>query len=157
VALSFIATFGTVKALTNLVAGGLGDRFGRKWVLIAGWLCGLPVPFLVIWAPSWGWIVAANVLLGLNPGMAWSTTVLMKIDLVGPKRRGLAMGLNEFAGYLAVALSAFASGLIAERAGLRPEPFYLGIAFVALGLALTVFCVRDTAGHARYETTLSGE
>jgi len=132
-ALSFIATFGVVKALTNLLAGRLGDRFGRKHVLVAGWLFGVPVPLLVILAPSWSWIIAANVLLGVNQGLAWSTTVVMKIDLVGPERRGLAMGLNEFAGYLALALSALGSGLIAQRVGLRPEPFYLGIAFVAIG------------------------
>src|SRR5688572_23277292 len=144
-ALSFIATFGVVKAITNLLAGRLGDRFGRKRVLVAGWLFGIPVPLLVIWAPSWAWIIAANVLLGINQGLTWSTTVIMKIDLVGPARRGFAMGLNEFAGYLAVALSALGSGIIAERVGLRPEPFYLGIVFVALGLGLSVLFVRDTA------------
>jgi MFS family permease len=149
--LSFIATFGVVKALTNLAAGRLGDRFGRKQVLLAGWLFGVPVPLLVMWAPTWEWIVAANVLLGVNQGLAWSTTVVMKIDLVGPERRGFAMGLNEFAGYLAVALAALGSGLIAERFGLRPEPFYLGIAFVALGLGLSAAFVRDTTGHVRHE------
>jgi MFS family permease len=149
--LSFIATFGAVKALTNLAAGRLGDRFGRKRVLLAGWLFGVPVPFLVISAPTWGWIVAANVLLGVNQGLAWSTTVVMKIDLVGPERRGFAMGLNEFAGYVAVALAALGSGLVAERFGLRPEPFYLGIAFVALGLGLSAAFVRDTTGHVRHE------
>jgi MFS family permease len=150
-ALSFIATFGAVKALTNLVAGRLGDRFGRKRVLVAGWLFGLPVPLLVIWAPSWSWIVFANVLLGVNQGLAWSTTVIMKIDLVGPRQRGLAMGLNEFAGYLALALSAYMTGLIAGHFGLRPEPFYLGIALVAAGLALSQLAVRDTMAHARRE------
>lgn len=150
-ALSFIATFGVVKALTNLLAGRLGDRYGRKHVLVAGWLFALPVPFLVMWAPTWGWIVAGNVLLGINQGLAWSTAVIMKIDLVGPKQRGLAMGLNEFAGYLAVALSALATGVIANRYGLRPEPFYLGIAFAAVGLALSVLLVRDTHGHAHAE------
>jgi MFS family permease len=150
-ALSFVATFGVVKALTNLLAGRLGDRYGRKHVLVAGWLFALPVPFLIIWAPTWGWIVAANVLLGINQGLAWSTAVIMKIDLVGPKQRGLAMGLNEFAGYLAVALSALATGVIASRYGLRPEPFYLGIAFAAVGLALSVLLVRDTAAHAHVE------
>ena len=153
-ALSFIATFGLVKALTNLLAGRLGDRFGRKWVLVAGWLIGVPVPFLVIWAPTWSWIVGANVLLGVNQGLTWSTTVVMKIDLVGPERRGFAMGLNEFAGYLAMALSALGSGIIAERAGLRPEPFYLGIVFVALGLGLSAAFVRETAGHVRHEAML---
>lgn len=151
-ALSFVATFGVVKALTNLLAGRLGDRFGRKHVLVAGWIFALPVPFLVIWAPTWGWIVFANVLLGINQGLTWSTAVIMKIDLVGPKQRGLAMGLNEFAGYLAVALSALATGVIASRYGLRPEPFYLGIGFAVIGLALSVLFVRDTHDHARAES-----
>ena len=150
-ALSFIATFGVVKAVTNIFAGGLGDRLGRKRLLVLGWLVGAPVPFLVIWAPSWSWIVFANVLLGVNQGLTWSTTVIMKIDLVGPKQRGLAMGLNEFAGYLAVALSALATGEIANRFGLRPEPFYLGIAFVAIGLALSLLFVRETMSHVRHE------
>jgi len=150
-ALSFIATFGVVKALTNLGAGRLGDRFGRKHVLVAGWLAGLPVPFLVIWAPSWAWIVVANLFLGVNQGLAWSKTVIMKIDLVGPKQRGFAMGLNEFAGYLAVALSALGTGLVAERFGLRPEPFYLGIAIAALGLGLSILLVRDTTAHVCHE------
>jgi MFS family permease len=150
-ALSFIATFGAVKALTNFVAGRLSDVYGRKRVLVAGWLAGLPVPFLVIWAPSWSWIVFANVLLGINQGFAWSTTVIMKTDLVGPKQRGLAMGLNEFAGYLAVALAALATGYIAEAYGLRPEPFYLGIACAAAGLTLSLLFVRDTRHHAALE------
>lgn len=154
-ALSFIATFGIVKAATNLFAGRLGDRFGRKHLLVAGWLVGVPVPLLVMWAPSWTWIVLANVLLGVNQGLTWSTTVIMKIDLVGPARRGVAMGLNEFAGYLAVALSALATGEIASRFGLRPEPFYLGIAFAAIGLALSQFFVRDTMAHVRHETDLA--
>lgn len=152
--LSFIATFGVVKALTNLGAGWLGDRFGRKHVLVAGWLTGLPVPFLVMWAPSWAWIVAANVLLGVNQGLAWSMAVVMKIDLAGPKQRGLAMGLNEFAGYLAVAVSALLTGLVAERFGLRPEPFYLGIAVAALGLSLSILLVRDTSAHVAHERSL---
>jgi MFS family permease len=158
-ALSFIVTFGLVKAATNFFAGRLGDRFGRKHILVAGWLFALPVPLMVIWAPSWSWIVAANVLLGVNQGLTWSTTVIMKIDLVGPRQRGFAMGLNEFAGYLAVALSALATGEIASRYGLRPEPFYLGIAFAALGLALSALLVRDTMAHVRHEsrTTLPDE
>ena len=151
VALSFIVTFGLVKAGTNFFAGRLGDLYGRKRVLVAGWLFALPVPLLVIWAPSWSWIVAANVLLGINQGLAWSTTVIMKIDLLGPKQRGLAMGLNEFAGYVAVALSALATGYVAEAYGLRPEPFYLGIAIAALGLALTLLFVRETSQYANLE------
>ena len=155
-ALSFILTFGLVKAGANIFAGRLGDRIGRKPTLVLGWLAGLPVPLLVMFAPSWSWIVAANVLLGINQGLAWSMTVVMKIDLAGPERRGLAMGLNEFAGYLAVALSALATGIIAGRYGLRPEPFYLGIAFAALGLLLSLLFVRDTTGHVRHEATLTG-
>jgi MFS family permease len=150
-ALSFIATFGVVKALTNFSAGELGDRFGRKRVLVTGWLFGLPVPLLVIWAPQWSWIVVANVLLGINQGLAWSTTVIMKIDLVGPTRRGVAMGLNEFAGYLAVALSAYATGEIASQFGLRPQPFYLGVVFASLGLFLSLIFVRDTMHHVAHE------
>ena len=150
-ALSFIATFGVVKAATNLFAGRMGDRYGRKHILVAGWLFALPVPFLVIWAPSWSWVVLANVFLGINQGLAWSMTVIMKIDLVGAKRRGLAMGLNEFAGYLAVALSALATGYIAQAHGLRPEPFYLGIAFATAGLALSVLFVRETHSHVALE------
>jgi MFS family permease len=149
--LSFIGTFGLVKAATNYLAGRLGDRYGRKRVLVAGWLFGIPVPLLIIWAPSWGWIVFANVLLGINQGLAWSTTVVMKIDLVGSRQRGLAMGLNEFAGYLAVALSAYAAGLVAARYGVHPAPFYLGIGFAAAGLALTLLFVRDTLGHVHHE------
>ncbi len=149
--LSFIVTFGFVKAGANFFAGRLGDLFGRRKVLIFGWLFGIPVPFLLMWAPSWSWIVFANVLLGVNQGLAWSTTVIMKIDLVGPRARGLAMGLNEFAGYLAVALAALGTGYVAEAFGLRPEPFYLGIAFVALGLGLTLLFVRETAEHLALE------
>lgn len=152
-AASFIITFGLTKAVMNLLAGRLAERFGRRRVLIAGWLAGIPVPLLIIWAPSWGWVLLANAFLGVNQGLAWSMTVNMKIDLAGPRRRGLALGLNEFAGYVAVALAAFASGVIAERAGLRPEPFYLGIAFVALGLALSLLAVRDTGTHVAHEQT----
>ena len=148
---TFIVAFGATKALTNLATGALTDRVGRKPVLVAGWLIGLPVPFLLIWAPSWGWVIAANVLLGVNQGMTWSTTVIMKIDLVGPARRGFALGLNEASGYGAVALTALATGAIAARHGLRPEPFYLGIAFAGIGLGLSTLFVRETHGHARHE------
>jgi MFS family permease len=155
--LTFIVAFGAVKAATNFFAGTLSDRFGRKPVLVAGWVIGLPVPLLIIWAPSWGWIVFANVLLGVNQGLTWSTTVIMKIDLVGPERRGLAMGFNEAAGYGAVALTALATGFIAENAGLRPEPFFLGIAYAALGLALSTLFVRETHGHAQFEARNHGD
>ncbi|MFL5879173.1 MAG: MFS transporter [Actinomycetota bacterium] len=154
-ALTYIVAFGLTKAATNLLAGTLADRRGRKPVLVAGWLVGLPVPLLIIWAPTWGWVVLANVLLGVNQGLCWSTTVIMKIDLAGPKRRGLAMGLNEAAGYLAVALTAYLTGLIAARAGLRPEPFYLGLAYAGLGLGLSALLVRETRGHARLEAQLA--
>jgi MFS family permease len=150
-ALTFILAFGATKAATNYLAGTLSDRYGRKPVLLVGWLIGLPVPLLLIWAPSWGWVVAANVLLGINQGLTWSTTVIMKIDLVGPRQRGLAMGLNEAAGYLAVAATALATGYLAARYGLRPEPFYLGIAFAALGLGLSTLAVRETSDYARLE------
>ena len=151
-ALSFLVAFGLTKAVANLVAGAMADRVGRKPVLVAGWLVGLPVPFLLIAAPDWGWVVAANVLLGINQGLTWSTTVLMKIDLVGPSNRGLALGLNEAAGYIAVAATAFLTGLIAESAGLRPAPFFLGIAIVGLGLGASVVFVRETRGHAQLES-----
>ena len=150
-ALTFILAFGVTKAATNYFAGTWSDRFGRKPVLIAGWLIALPVPAMLILAPTWTWVVAANVLLGVNQGLTWSTTVIMKIDLAGPERRGLAMGLNEAAGYLAVAATALATGYLAERYGLRPEPFYLGIAYAALGLGLSALAVRETRDHARLE------
>jgi MFS family permease len=152
-ALSFIVSFGIVKALANLFAGGFSDRIGRKQILIIGWIFGLPVPVLIMIAPNWEWIVAANVLLGVNQGLCWSTTVIMKIDLVGPMRRGLAMGLNEAAGYLAVSGAAFTSGYIASSRGLRPEPFYLGVLFAVAGLALSIFFVRDSGGHVRLEAS----
>ncbi|MFT5144603.1 MAG: MFS family permease [Rhodothermales bacterium] len=154
--LSFIVVFGISKALTNYLAGRLSDAYGRRMVLIAGWIVAAPVPFALMWAPSWNWIIGANVLLGVSQGLTWSTTVIMKIDLAGPARRGLAMGLNEFAGYFAVALSALATGYIASRWGLRPEPFYLGIGFVAVGLTLSVWLVRETRHHVATETSLSG-
>ena len=149
--LSFIVVFGLTKAVTNYLAGRLSDRFGRRHVLIAGWWVAAPVPFLLMWAPNWNWILAANALLGISQGLTWSTTVIMKIDLAGPHKRGLAMGLNEFAGYFAVALSALATGYIAARHGLRPEPFYLGVGFVAIGLLLSIFAVRETSHHAAQE------
>ncbi len=149
--LTFIVAFGAVKAATNFFAGTLSDRYGRKPVLVAGWIVAMPIPLLLIWAPSWGWVIVANVLLGVNQGLTWSTTVIMKIDLVGPARRGFAMGLNEAAGYGAVAITALATGYIAQRWGLRPEPFFLGIAYAGLGLGLSVFFVRETRGHAHYE------
>ena len=149
--LSFIVVFGLVKALTNYFAGRLCDRLGRKPVLVSGWLVAAPVPFLLMWAPSWDWILFANVLLGASQGLTWSTTVIMKIDLAGPERRGLAMGLNEAAGYLAVALAALATGYIAATHGLRPWPFSLGIGFVLAGLVLSAFVIRETHGHARHE------
>ena len=149
--LSFIVVFGITKAFTNYLAGRFSDAVGRKTVLVAGWLVAVPVPFLLMWAPTWAWILFANVLLGVSQGLTWSTTVIMKIDLAGPERRGLAMGLNEFAGYLAVALSALATGHLAAAYGLRPQPFCLGVAFVLLGLGLSAIMVRETHGHARHE------
>ena len=152
--LSFIVVFGLSKALTNYLAGRLSDTVGRKRVLVGGWLVAAPVPFLLMWAPSWSWVLAANVLLGVSQGLTWSTTVIMKIDLAGPARRGLAMGLNEFAGYFAVAGSALATGWIAARWGLRPEPFYLGVAYVVLGLGLSALLVRETRAHVQQEARL---
>ena len=148
---SFIVTFGVTKALLNLVAARLSERIGRKPILVAGWLLGLPVPFMLMWAPSWAWIDAANVLLGANQAFAWSMTVIMKVDLVGPQRRGLALGLNEFAGYLSVALSAWVTGEIASRYALRPEPFYYGGIVAILGLGLSALFVRETRGHVALE------
>ena len=150
-ALTFVVAFGVAKAVTNLAAGVLVDRYGRKPVLVAGWLVGLPVPVLIILAPSWGWVVAANILLGINQGLTWSTTVIMKIDLVGPVRRGLATGLNEASGYGALALTALATGWIAEASGLRPGPFLLGVAYVVLGLGISVLFVRETSAHVEHE------
>lgn len=149
--LSFIVVFGVVKALTNYLAGRLSDSVGRKTVLVSGWFVAVPVPFLLMWAPSWDWVLAANVLLGVSQGLTWSTTVIMKIDLAGPERRGFAMGLNEFAGYGAVALSALATGYVAAAYGLRPQPFYLGVGFALIGLLLSALLVRETHDHARHE------
>lgn len=160
---SFIISFGVVKAFANLVSGQLADTWGRKRVLVIGWLLGLPVPLMIIAAPDWGWVIAANVLLGVSQGFAWSMTVIMKVDLVGPKSRGLAVGLNEFAGYFAVGATAFLTGYLASRYGLRPVPIYLGIGYACAGLVLSILVVRDTRehvrlearGHAKLETTLS--
>lgn len=149
--LTFLIGFGLAKAGANLLAGHLSQRHGRKPVLVLGWIIGLPVPLMLAFGPSWGWIVAANLLLGLNQGLCWSTAVIMKIDLAGPKRRGLAMGLNEFAGYAAVALMALVTGWIAARHGLRPWPFLLGFAFALIGLFLSVIAVGETKGHAALE------
>jgi MFS family permease len=151
--LSFIVVFGVVKAATNYLAGWLSDSVGRKAVLVGGWFVALPVPFLLMWAPSWNWVLGANALLGISQGLTWSTTVIMKIDLAGPDRRGLAMGLNEFAGYGAVALSALATGYVAAAYGLRPEPFYLGVGFALMGLLLSILMVRETHGHALHEAS----
>lgn len=157
VATSFIVSFGLVKALANLFAGRLSDRIGRKTILVTGWAFALPVPLIIIMAPSWWWIIFANVLLGVNQGLAWSTTVIMKIDLVGPVRRGLAMGLNEFAGYASVGLSALFTGWIAQNYGLRPEPFLIGFVIAIAGLLLSIFAVRETRDHARQEALLHGD
>lgn len=152
--LSFIAVFGFTKAVANFLAGKFCDRFGRKHVLVAGWVIATPVPFLLMWAEHWRWIVFANTLLGASQGLTWSSTVIMKIDLVGPARRGLAMGLNEFAGYLAVACAALGTAWIAAAYRLRPEPFYPGVGIVAFGLGLSLFWVRDTKSHAALESSL---
>jgi MFS family permease len=151
--LTYVLAFGITKAATNYFAGTWSDRFGRKPVLLAGWLIAIPVPLLLIWAPSWGWVVAANVLLGINQGLTWSTTVIMKIDLVGPRQRGLAMGFNEAAGYGAVAVTAGVAGYLAARYGLRPAPFLLGLSYALIGLGLCAVFVRETRGHAQLEAT----
>ncbi|RWC47044.1 MFS transporter [Mesorhizobium sp.] len=150
---SFIVSFGVVKAFANLVSGQLADAWGRKRVLVLGWLVGLPVPFMIIWAPTWEWVIAANALLGINQGLAWSMTVIMKVDLVGPKSRGLAVGLNEFAGYLAVGVTALLTGYLAAQYGLRPVPIYLGIGYAVVGAALSILLVRDTRDHVRLEAS----
>jgi MFS family permease len=148
---TYVVAFGITKATANYFAGTWSDRYGRKPVLIAGWLVAVPVPLMLIWAPSWGWVVAANVLLGINQGLTWSTTVIMKIDLVGPRQRGLAMGLNEAAGYGAVAVTSMAAGYLAAEYGLRPAPFLLGLSYTALALGLSTLAVRETRDHAKVE------
>lgn len=153
--LAFIVVFGISKALTNYFAGRFSDTYGRKVILIAGWVIAIPVPFLLMWAPSWNWILLANVFLGISQGLTWSTTVIMKIDLAGPEKRGTAMGINEFAGYFAVGMAALATGWIATRYGLRPQPFYLGVVFVVAGLLLSLWLVRETKGHAKHEAKLT--
>lgn len=150
--LSFIIVFGIVKAITNYCTGALANRFGRKKLLVAGWIIGIPIPFILMFAPNWNWIIAANVLLGINQGLTWSSTVVMKIDLVGEKQKGFAMGLNEFAGYIAVAIVAFLTGWIAREYGIRPYPFYLGIGLVFLGLVGSIFLIKDTKHHVAKET-----
>jgi len=155
--LSFIVVFGVSKAITNYFAGRLSDAYGRKVILIAGWFVAAPVPFMLMWAPSWNWILVANLFLGVSQGLTWSTTVIMKIDLAGPKNRGTAMGFNEFAGYVAVAGAALATGYVASNWGLRPQPFYLGVGFVVIGLAMSVLLIRETRGHALLEAKLAGE
>lgn len=149
--LSFIVVFGLTKAITNYFAGRLSDKFGRKKILVFGWITAIPIPLLFIFAESWNWILLANVFLGISQGLTWSTTVIMKIDLVGSKQRGLAMGLNEFAGYFAVAVSAYLTGLVASEYGLRPEPFYLGILYLGVGLMLSLFLVRETNHFVHHE------
>jgi MFS family permease len=150
---TYVLAFGITKAVTNYFAGTLSDRFGRKPVLVVGWLIAIPVPLLLIWAPSWGWVIAANVLLGINQGLTWSTTVVMKIDLVGPRQRGLAMGFNEAAGYGAVALTAVLAGYLAAHHGLRPAPFLLGLAYAVIGLGVSTVFVRETRAHAHFEAS----
>ncbi|HEX3427952.1 MAG TPA: MFS transporter [Candidatus Limnocylindrales bacterium] len=153
--LTFLVAFGVTKAMTNLAAGILADRYGRRPVLVAGWLAGVPVPLILIWAPSWEWVVAANVLLGINQGLTWSVTVMMKVDLVGPGRRGFALGLNEAAGYGAVAVTALVTAFLADRAGLRPAPFLLGLVVAVAGLVLSLVTVRETRGHVALEQPLA--
>ncbi len=153
--LSFIIVFGIVKAITNYYTGALANKYGRKKLLVAGWIIAIPIPFILMFAPDWNWIIAANVLLGINQGLTWSSTVVMKIDLVGEKQRGFAMGLNEFAGYIAVALVAFLTGWIASEYGIRPYPFYIGIGLVIFGLFGSIFFIKDTKHHVAKETASS--
>jgi MFS family permease len=149
----FVVAFGTSKAITNLVGGAIVGRYTRRTVLIAGWVVGLPVPLMLAYAPSWGWVIGANILLGVNQGLTWSMTVNMKIDLIGPGRRGLALGINETAGYLGVAITALATGYLATAYGLQPAPELLGVAYAVAGLALSITLIRDTAAHAHLEAS----
>lgn len=153
--LSFIIVFGIAKAFTNYFTGQLANKYGRKKLLVTGWILAIPIPFILMWANRWEWIIAANVLLGINQGLTWSSTVVMKIDLVGEKQRGFAMGLNEFAGYIAVAVVAWLTGYIASEYGLRPYPFYVGIGLVAIGLLMSSIFIKDTRKHVAAETTTS--
>lgn len=150
--LSFIVAFGITKAMANYFAGAWANRIGRRKLLVVGWIFALPIPLILLYAPSWSWVVFANVLLGINQGLAWSSTVVMKIDLVGDKNRGLAMGLNEFSGYLAVGLTALATGFIAERYGITPYPFYMGFGIAVGGFLLSVLWVRDTRHFVKTES-----
>ncbi len=152
---SFIVAFGITKAFCNYYTGKLATRIGRKKLMIIGWVFALPIPFILIFANDWNWIVFANILLGLNQGLTWSMAVIMKIDLVGSKKRGLAVGINEFAGYLSVGIVAFLTGFIANKYGIRPYPFYLGILFSVSGLLLTILFLKDTQGHVEKESTQS--
>lgn len=153
--LSFIVVFGIVKAITNYYTGALANKFGRKKLLVIGWIVAIPIPLMLMYAPSWNWIIAANVLLGINQGLAWSSTVVMKIDLVGDKQRGFAMGLNEFAGYISVALVSFLTGWIASNYGARPYPFFIGFVLIVLGLLGSIFWIRDTRSHVALEVQQS--
>ena len=152
---SFIIAFGITKAICNYFTGKLANKIGRKKLMIIGWLFALPIPFILIFANNWNWIIFANILLGLNQGLTWSMAVIMKIDLVGSKKRGLAVGINEFAGYLSVGIVAFLTGYIANKYGIRPYPFYLGILFSVTGLLLTIIFLKDTKGHVETESTKS--
>ncbi len=155
IVLSFLVSFGVTKALTNLFAGRLSEYLGRKKILVAGWVVGLAVPLLLIFAQNWGWVIVANILLGINQGLCWSTTVIMKVDLVGPKRRGVATGVNEFAGYGAVALSTLMTGYLATAYGPYPVPFYPGVAFALIGLTLSLFFARETKEYTTFEAQIS--
>jgi MFS family permease len=153
--LSFITAFGLTKAVTNYFTGRLSNRLGRKNLLIIGWIIAIPIPFILIYAPTWNWVILANIFLGVSQGLTWSTTVVMKIDLVGEKDRGFAMGLNEFAGYFSVGVVAFLSGFVANRYGITPYTFYIGIFISVVGLLLTVFFIKDTRSFVKKESTLN--